>query len=207
MTRVYLLLSVILICIPLLSTSASAQGTHFIVEGGVGVMQGFSPEGEADLGRSTNLMFGVGGRPGGSWLRFYFVLEGLNGTYMRPHEQNFRIITLERTMNELGAGVRIFAPCTPNFRLFADLEGVVVFSTTHFEGAYTYDFDTSEVDGGFRMGFGFHYRPVELFSIGARFSLTAAFDHFDSEDGRAWLVGFESEYGHFEAGLSMALHF
>lgn len=187
---------------------AHAGGNHFIVEAGAGVMHGLSDGDTTRPGHATNLLVGVGGRPAGSAARFFFIIETMFGSYTREHRQNFRAIELERHVFDIGLGARVVLPVfVPQFRIFADIEAVLIGSGTTFTGSLVPGSDSSELDGGLRFAAGVQVRPFDFLSVGLRFSTTAAFDHFDSDGGRGWLVNFDSEAGHYEGTLGVTLYF
>jgi len=186
----------------------SAGGNHFIAEGSVGFMHGLSSTESTRPGHAAGALLGVGGRFSGAALRVFFIVEVISGAYVREHVQNFRRIELERSVFDIGAGARLVLPVfIPQLRLFADLQAVAVISGTSFVGDRTAIQDSSELDGGVRFAGGIQFRPFELLSAGIRFSATAAFDHFDSDGGRGWLVGFDSEAGHYDATASLTFYF
>jgi hypothetical protein len=159
------------------------------------------------MGAGTSLLVGFGGRPGDSWLRYYLLLEFVGGGYDRTHFQNFREITLERGIIEAGIGLRIVAPLFPAFRWFGDVELALVASDTEFVGSHVGSYDSSELDGAMRFATGFQIRPEEWISAGLRLAATTAFDDFDSDGGRGFLIGFESELGFYDAGLAVTFYF
>ncbi|MBN1945595.1 MAG: outer membrane beta-barrel protein [Bradymonadales bacterium] len=187
---------------------AQAKGPHFLAEAGVGMIGGLSDADTTDLGIAGGIVLGVGGRPAGSWLRYYFLMEFLAGEYGRQHDQNYRTIELARTIFDAGMGLRVVVPITPQIRFFGDILGVLVVSSTEFTGDFLLEeVGSSELDGGFRLGTGLQFRPIEMLSLGARFGMTTTFSHFDDDGGRGWLVGFDSEYGHWELGLQASFYF
>jgi hypothetical protein len=196
-----------LFCIASTPSPAQAQGTHFFAEGGVGVMTGLSDGSTTDPGAATHLMIGGGGRPAGSWLRYYLVGEFLAGGYDRVHTQNLRDITLERRVIEVGLGLRIVAPLVPTVRFFADVEGVLLSTATDLVGTHLLESDSNELRGGLRLGTGVQFRPIELLSVNARVAMTTAFTEIEDDIGAGWLVGFGAEHGHYEGTLSVSVYF
>ena len=189
-------------------SSAGAEGNHFIAEGSIGIMHGLSDGDTTDVGHATSVLVGVGGRPAGSWLRYFFIIEGVFGSYTRSHYQNYRVLEISRSVFDVGAGMRIVAPIfIPQLRFFVDGELVIIGSGTEFDGDHLATNESSELDGGVRFALGLQFRPLEFLSVGARMSLTSAFDHFDSDGGRGWLVGFDSEAGHFETTAAVTFYF
>ena len=187
---------------------ARAEGNHFIAEGSLGLMHGLSSADTTRPGHAAGALLGVGGRFSGAALRVFFIVEVVSGAYVRTHTQNFRRIELERHVFDVGAGARLVLPVfIPQLRLFADLQAVAVISGTSFVGSRLAIQDSSELDGGVRFAGGVQFRPFELLSVGLRFSATAAFDDFDSDGGRGWLIGFDSEAGHYDATAALTFYF
>ncbi len=97
---------------------------------------------------------------------------------------------------------------TQHLRWFVDGLAVLVISSTEFQGRFIPPSSaSSELDGGVRFGTGLQFRPFEVLSVGLRLSVTSAFDDFDSDGGRGWLVDFDSEQGHFDASVGVTFYF
>lgn len=200
-----LVAALLLVTIP---SMAQGEGNHFIAEGSIGLMHGLSDGDTTEIGHATSVLVGIGGRPAGSWLRYFFIVEGVFGNYTRSHYQNYRVLEISRSVFDVGVGLRVVAPIfIPQLRFFADGELVIVGSGTAFSGSRLATSESSELDGGVRFALGLQFRPLEFLSVGARMAVTSAFDHFDSDGGRGWLVGFDSEAGHFESTVAVTFYF
>jgi hypothetical protein len=186
---------------------AAAGGPTFIAEGGGGLMWGVSSQGGVAPGASANVLLGVGGRPAGSWLRYYFVIEAVRGGYQRTVEQNLRQIELDRALLEVGLGARVVAPLWPSLRWFADLELVGVNAATDFQGSHLLVDQGSTLGLGLRGATGLQLRPIEAFSASLRVGMTAAFSSFDDGIGGVWLTDVASESSHLEATLQVTVYF
>lgn len=207
-SRVFLI-AALLVASPVLIPARPAYAAgHFIVEGNVGVTSGLSSGDTTDAGAFGSALLGVGGRPRGGWLRVFAVLETAFVGYSRTHEQNLREVTLDRSLFDVGLGVRLVAPLgTPHLRAFLDMMAVLVGSSTTFEGERLATTESTELGGGMRFATGLQWRPVDLFSVGARFSLTSVIGGFDDEGTRGWLVDYDTEDGHWEATLALTFYF
>jgi len=203
--RLLPILVIVLLLAP--ASFARASGPHFMAEGGLGLMTGLSGSDTTDFGSSGGVVLGIGGRPAGSWLRCYLITEALFGTYGREIDQNLRVLNLDRNLFEFGLGGRVVAPLTRSIRLFADAEVVGVRTATTFSGSHLATTDSAELDLGFRFASGLQVRPMEMMSVGLRFSLTVALDDLDGDAQTGWLADFDSEAGHAEASLQLTFYF
>ncbi|NOZ85346.1 MAG: hypothetical protein GXP49_03610 [Deltaproteobacteria bacterium] len=180
--------AVFLFCISFLFTGlvpgqvSAGTGTHFALELDGGAAFGLSYD-ECKPGYTAGASFGLGGRPGGSPLVFYFLTA-----YKRNNmELDGGQLSLDRTVNSLLFGPRMVLPLFYGLRFF--IEGLIgpawVSSKLRAKSDVSLEQGT-ETRFAYSLAAGFQYRIIESLSIGIK--ATYADEYKDEQDPLVLLV-------------------
>jgi len=202
------LLAAIILVTGLEGSALARPGTFLIAEGGVGFGLGEAFP-EAPSGVAGGVTLGVGGKPKGSPLRFYGVLNFGWGSYSGDVTSRVEHATITRDTFTWSAGLRVISPIYRRLRLFgeATLGGLAVTSEGRLGGG-------SELvrgdDGSFLVGFatGLQWRFNLAFSLGARVDLTipTSLEGFDPIAEMAGAPSANAGLGNLGFGLTATFH-
>ena len=156
-----------------ITTSAAAQGTHFIAEGTFGVSMPLGIETD-QVRMSIGATAGFGGKVPGSLLRMY-ALAQFNGSQFSILRED---LALERTLMELSGGGRVLFPLTSNLRLYADALLGLSWLTSEERSMSGRPVFVEDVEPrmSFTSALGIQFRPLIFLSVGAKTSFLFLLD-------------------------------
>ncbi|MCC6624698.1 MAG: hypothetical protein IT385_25840 [Deltaproteobacteria bacterium] len=202
------LLAAITVVLGLGSAAHAKPGTFLIAEGEVGFGLGDAfPEGPTGIVGGVTL--GAGGKPRGSPLRFYGVLNLGWASYSGEVDSPIETATIERDTFAWSAGLRVISPIVRRLRFFAEatLGGYAVTTEGRLGGGAEL---VRADDGSFLVGFaaGLQWRFNLAFSLGARFDLAVptSLESFDPIAEAAGAASSAAGFANLGFGLTATFH-
>lgn len=156
-----------------IASSASAQGTHFIAEGGFGIAMPLGIETD-QIGLAASGTLGFGGKVPGSLLRMYALAEFDISQFSIQRGE----VALQRDVSNLAAGGRLLLPLTGNIRVFGDVLLGMAWLESEERSESGRPVWVTDADPRMTVaaGFGVQFRPLTFLSVGAKTSFLFLLD-------------------------------